>query len=211
MHYLTFEMSRLCTSLKSFASNFLDHMDQFLNEMDMSECVVHPKKPPAMAILYFFPMMKITCGHIGHRIDLHCFARLAGRLFGPGDEGEGWWDDKCVFHPIVVYDSASSVWRMYYYGRNSDSWHSGVTPALLSTGRVGLALSEDGVHWKRAKGALPEGAILDPDDEGSTSSFDSVHVACGDVFFLNGMAMAEPSVVAYFNYPIPFIPSNAPL
>ena len=33
----------------------MDHMDQFLNEMDMSECVVHPKKLPVMAIVSFLP------------------------------------------------------------------------------------------------------------------------------------------------------------
>ncbi|KAH9540014.1 hypothetical protein CY35_15G086200 [Sphagnum magellanicum] len=77
---------------------------------------------------------------------------------------------------------------MYYYGRNQDSWHSGVKPALLSTGRVGVALSEDGFHWKRYRGTLPEGAILDPDEasSSSSSSFDCVHVGCGDVFFFEG-------------------------
>ncbi len=75
---------------------------------------------------------------------------------------------------------------MYYYGRNQDSWHSGVKPALLSTGRVGVALSEDGFHWKRYRGTLPEGAILDPDEASSSSSFDCVHVGCGDVFFFEG-------------------------
>lgn len=109
--------------------------------------------------------------------------RLAGRLFGPGDEGANeWWDDKCVFHPVVVKDPSSPSWRMYYYGRNTDSWSSGVRPALLSTGRVGLAVSEDGVHWNRHRGPLCDGAILDP-DEGSDGSFDSVHVGCSDVFF----------------------------
>lgn len=111
--------------------------------------------------------------------------RLAGRLFGPGDEGDNWWDDKCVFHPVVVKDPSSSTWRMYYYGRNGDAWSSGVTPALLSTGRIGLALSKDGVHWNRHRGPLPQGAILDPDEEEPTC-FDSVHVGCSDVMFHDG-------------------------
>lgn len=111
-------------------------------------------------------------------------SRLAGRLFGPGEEGEDWWDHKCVFHPVVVREPSSSTWRMYYYGRDGDNWSSGVRPALLSTGRVGLALSEDGVHWSRHRGPLPQGAILDPEEGGDT--FDSVHVGCSDVLFHDG-------------------------
>jgi hypothetical protein len=114
-------------------------------------------------------------------------------LFGPGDEGDNWWDDKCVFHPVVVKDPSSSTWRMYYYGRNGDAWASGVTPALLSTGRIGLALSEDGVHWNRHRGPLPQGAILDPDEEDPTS-FDSVHVGCSDVMFHDGNELLLPTL-----------------
>lgn len=89
----------------------------------------------------------------------------------------------------MVVDPASNSevgpWRMYYYGRNRSSWHSGVAPALLSTGRVGMAVSRDGVSWTRFPGSLPEGAILDPDEQ-TSSAFDNVHVGCTDVFFFEG-------------------------
>lgn len=136
----------------------------------------------------------LASGVIEYSCSPLCFTRLAGRLFGPGEEGENWWDDKCLFHPIVVKDPSSSSWRMYYYGRNRDSWHSGVTPALLSTGRIGLALSEDGLRWTRYRGALPEGAILDPDD--GSPSFDSVHIGCSDVFFHEGKEIS-PAFLLY--------------
>lgn len=107
-------------------------------------------------------------------------------MFGPGDEGANWWDDKCVFHPIVVREPS---WRMYYYGRGDDRW-GGARPALLSTGRIGMALSEDGIHWNHHRGPLPHGALLDPDDD--EHAFDSVHVGCSDVFFHDGKLTTPP-------------------
>eukprot|EP00250_Pteridium_aquilinum_P019230 c24357_g1_i1 orf=221-1444(-) len=111
--------------------------------------------------------------------------RFAGKLlFSPVKEP--WWDSVCSFHPIVLKEPSSAVWRMYYYGRDSASWHSGVTPALLSSGRIGVASSSDGINWSRTLGSLPHGAIMDPHD-GHTAAFDSVHVGCSDVFFYDGM------------------------
>eukprot|EP01018_Ginkgo_biloba_P011632 Gb_19680 [translate_table: standard] len=108
--------------------------------------------------------------------------RLAGRLFGSRDEDGQWWDDKCMFHPVVLDPSTTkSAWRMYYYGRDRDSWHSGVSPALISSGRIGLAISEDGINWSRFPGPLPGGAIMDP-NEANPSGFDCVHIGCSDVF-----------------------------
>ena len=87
---------------------------------------------------------------------------------------------------------------MYYYGRNGDAWSSGVTPALLSTGRVGLAVSEDGVHWNRQKGPLPQGAIFDPDER--ANCFDSVHVGCSDVVFHDGKRFDRNSLLRLNGY-----------
>lgn len=75
---------------------------------------------------------------------------------------------------------------MYYYGRSSPSWHSGVTPALLTSGRIGLACSRDGLNWTRTRGPLSDGAIMDPRD-GIATVFDSVHVGCSDVLFYDGV------------------------
>ncbi|KAH7295794.1 hypothetical protein KP509_27G066200 [Ceratopteris richardii] len=75
---------------------------------------------------------------------------------------------------------------MYYYGRCSHSWHSGVNPALLSSGRIGVACSQNGMNWIRTPGPLPDGAVMDPRD-GVDSAFDSVHVGCSDVIFHDNM------------------------
>lgn len=74
---------------------------------------------------------------------------------------------------------------MYYYGRGGNSWHSGVSPALISTGRIGLAVSEDGVNWRRVRGPLANGAVMDP-IENHQLAFDCVHVGCSDVWFRTG-------------------------
>ncbi|KAJ7527455.1 hypothetical protein O6H91_16G055200 [Diphasiastrum complanatum] len=112
-------------------------------------------------------------------------SRMDGRLFG-SENDQLWWDDKCLFHPIVVRDPSASPapWRMYYYGRDQDSWHCGVTPALISTGCIGMAVSEDGLHWKRFLGPLHKGALMCPSEKRS-DSFDCVHVGCSDVLLYN--------------------------
>ncbi|CAI5469661.1 unnamed protein product [Closterium sp. Yama58-4] len=69
---------------------------------------------------------------------------------------------------------------MYYYGRDGDYWAKGVKALPVPIGRVGLAVSRDGVTWQRVRGPLPGGAVLDPAQ--SDEAFDSVHVAVGDVF-----------------------------
>ncbi|CAI5516352.1 unnamed protein product [Closterium sp. Naga37s-1] len=74
----------------------------------------------------------------------------------------------------------SGLWRMYYYGRDGDDWAKGVKALPVPIGRVGLAVSRDGVTWQRVRGPLPGGAVLDPAQ--SDEAFDSVHVAVGDVF-----------------------------
>jgi len=58
------------------------------------------------------------------------------------------FDDGQVLAPEVLYDGG--VYRMWYTGSRID-WHkSGVCFY-----RVGLAVSEDGIHWQRAAGGNP--------------------------------------------------------
>lgn len=73
-----------------------------------------------------------------------------------------------------------SKWRMYYSGRDTVLLRQGVVGLKAAgAGRVGLALSDDGVHWERYKGPLEGGAIFDPStDEGA---FDTAHVSVSDV------------------------------
>ncbi|MCO5593220.1 hypothetical protein L7F22_047227 [Adiantum nelumboides] len=110
----------------------------------------------------------------------------SARVLGPDPSS---WDSKAFAGAVVLpaeplSSTNSSAWRMYYYGRGSDLWNMGVTPfnASLPTGRIGLALSNDGgLSFTRFKGPLPQGALLDPSDDPST--FDCVHIAVGDVAF----------------------------
>ncbi|CAI7896377.1 unnamed protein product [Closterium sp. NIES-53] len=91
-------------------------------------------------------------------------------------------------------------WRMYYYGRSSNTWggpspsapssasSSASTPlpplpALFTTGRIGLAISSDGMTWSRVRGPEAGGAILTPRLH-EPLAFDSLHVGCGDVVWL---------------------------
>ncbi|GJP48320.1 hypothetical protein CLOM_g7626 [Closterium sp. NIES-68] len=91
------------------------------------------------------------------------------------------WIQKSPGAQVELNEAAGSlVWRMYYYGRDSDCWAKGVKALPVPIGRVGLAVSRDGVTWHRVKGPLPGGAVLDPAQ--SDVAFDSVHVAVGDVF-----------------------------
>lgn len=120
----------------------------------------------------------------------------SGRVLGPDPLS---WDSKAFAGAVVVpadplSSASTSAWRMYYYGRGSDLWNMGVIPfnASLPTGRIGLALSDDGaLSFSRFKGPLSQGALLDPSDD--PSSFDCVHIAVGDVAF-------NPSLNQWFLY-----------
>eukprot|EP00434_Breviolum_minutum_P012551 symbB.v1.2.011057.t1/scaffold728.1/size168468/5 len=65
---------------------------------------------------------------------------------------------------------------MWYYGRAGTEWSKGLK-AFLPTGRIGCAESSDGLKWRRCKGPLEGGAVLDPSED----AFDAVHVGVGDV------------------------------
>lgn len=108
--------------------------------------------------------------------------QTAQAIFGPGDEGEGWWDARNSASPVILPPSQHDQrWRMWYYGRAGTEWAMG-TKAFLPTGRIGAAESRDGLKWHRIRGLLPEGACLDPPKD--ERSFDCVHVGVGDVVSL---------------------------
>ena len=100
-----------------------------------------------------------------------------GRLFGPGPEG--WWDSERVSCPKVLR-LAEDDWKMWYYGRDATFDRQ----ILLPTGRVGLAESKDGIHWKRVAGPKTMGAVFDPNSDGD--QFDSGHVGVSDVHYRDG-------------------------
>ena len=83
---------------------------------------------------------------------------------------------------------------MWYYGRAGLTWAHDVK-AFLPTGRVGYAVSSDGLKWRRRAGPLAAGACLEPSEQG----FDCVHVGVGDVVRLpNGSLCLEALSSPYF-------------
>lgn len=121
-------------------------------------------------------------------------------ILSPGDEGPGWWDGLSSASPVVLPPSSfDSRWRMWYYGRDATTWADGAKP-FLPTGRIGLAVSDDGLAWRRVQGPLQGGASLDPC--ASKAAFDSLHVGVGDVvqlpngtlwmYYFGGDARATP-------------------
>ncbi|MDG2244305.1 MAG: hypothetical protein P8L66_12535 [Rhodospirillaceae bacterium] len=101
-----------------------------------------------------------------------------GLIFGPGPEG--WWDSERVSCPKVMRMD-DGTWRMWYYGRDKTFDRM----IGLPTGRVGLATSDDGIHWKRVRGPGVMGSVLDPHTD--PKRFDSSHVGVNDVYIDNGL------------------------
>lgn len=86
----------------------------------------------------------------------------------------GAFDSAQVSCPRVLHLGRRD-WRMWYYGRDPD-----FNPLVrLPTGRIGLACSADGLHWRRVRGPGAHGCVLDISDE--PGAFDSGHVGLGDV------------------------------
>ena len=103
-----------------------------------------------------------------------------GFIFGAGPAGR--CDDAKVGGPIVKWNPTERRWWMYYYCRDS-AWPKDVAPAF-GTGRVALAKSDDGIHWRRFDGPRMGGAVFAPSDR--EGAFDTEHVASGDVLFHEG-------------------------
>ncbi|XP_024545064.1 uncharacterized protein LOC112351408 [Selaginella moellendorffii] len=105
----------------------------------------------------------------------------SGAVLLPAAPDSNWWDRKAFSGAVVAKCEKNSCYRMYYYGRARDEWNFGVKPfnVFLPTGRIGMATSEDGYRFERAKGPLYEGAVMDPSDD--PSAFDAVHIGVGDV------------------------------
>lgn len=98
--------------------------------------------------------------------------RPPGLVLGPGPAGA--WDSERVSCPKVIREP-DGRWRMWYYGRDPAFDREIVLP----TGRVGLAESDDGIHWRRVQGPLTLGAVFEPSAD--PSRFDSAHVGISDI------------------------------
>lgn len=97
----------------------------------------------------------------------------AGLVLSPGAAGR--CDEFRVGGAVVDHDAVSGLWRMWYYCRD----HEMAGPPPLGSGRVALALSDDGVHWRRVEGKAGRGAVFGP--SGVAGDFDALHVGLTDV------------------------------
>lgn len=95
-----------------------------------------------------------------------------GMVHGPGAPGR--WDSERVSGPRVLR-CADGIWRMWYYGRDP-SFDRLIN---LPTGRIGLAESDDGIHWRSVEGPATMGAVMDPSTD--LSRFDCGHIGVADV------------------------------
>lgn len=102
-------------------------------------------------------------------------ATNSGLILSPGEAGH--CDDYRLGGAVVDYDAVSGVWRMWYYCR--DRRFSRPAPATLGTGRIALAVSDDGVRWSRVTGLLELGSVFVPSD--NADRFDCGHVGLTDV------------------------------
>lgn len=89
----------------------------------------------------------------------------------------GGWFDGATVGAAVVRQMADQSWRMYYAGRPLD-FAEDIIP--IATGYVGLAVSDDGLRWRRVACDAPLGSCLGP-SEASSGAFDASHVGVGDV------------------------------
>lgn len=91
-----------------------------------------------------------------------------GSCLAPNDES--WWcfdtmhvgvGDVHVFSSRMVQHNAGLYW-MYFFGGDANEVEEG--EGLGAAMSIGLALSNDGVHWGRVEGDYSSGAILEPRD-----------------------------------------------
>jgi len=112
-----------------------------------------------------------------HRQDM--FAGQPGLVLGPGPEG--WWDSERVSCPTVLLEPDGS-WKMWYYGRDPTFDRM----INMPTGRSGLAISQDGITWERARGPLTMGAVLEP-SPATVDRFDNSNVGISCAYYENGL------------------------
>ena len=98
-----------------------------------------------------------------------------GKVLGTGPTG--WCDDYAVGGGVVRWSEQHGRWLMWYYARDAQ-FAKDMAPTL-GTGRIALAMSDDGVTWERHEGPGYGGSILEPSS--NLDDFDSGHIGVLDV------------------------------
>lgn len=100
---------------------------------------------------------------------------LPGLVLGIGPDGR--CDDFRLGGATVVFDETTGIWRMWYYCR--DRVFAG--PSTLGTGRIAMAVSNDGMRWQRHDGPCELGSVFEP--SAGREAFDSLHVGISDITY----------------------------
>ena len=98
-----------------------------------------------------------------------------GKVLGPGPPGR--CDDYAVGGGVVRWSEDHGKWLMWYYCRDT-GFAKDVAPTL-GTGRIALAMSDDGTRWERFDGPGARGSIMEPSAD--PRDFDSAHIGVLDV------------------------------
>lgn len=122
--------------------------------------------------------------------------------------GPGAWDEAGLGHPVVRYylGDDEQRWFMWYSGRSASC--QDVDDVFPSSGSVGLAVSSDGIHWRRGEGriegargprrALDVGRVLEPNADWWW--FDTCHLAVADVQILSSTSVSSGEGVYWMFY-----------
>lgn len=122
--------------------------------------------------------------------------------------GAGAWDEAGVGHAVVRYylGDDEQRWFMWYTGRSQGC--QDMDDVFPSSGSIGVAVSTDGVHWRRGAGsvegqrgaqrALDVGRVLEPN--GDWWWFDTCHMAVGDVQILSSNSVSTGEGVYWMFY-----------
>jgi len=102
----------------------------------------------------------------------------AGRVLAAAANAAGVFDDAAIGGPVVLPpDGTTSEWRMWYNGRSTGDDADRVP---LPTGAIGLAVSLDGVAWRRVAGDARGGAVFDRAAD-APGAWDHLHIGAGSV------------------------------
>lgn len=103
-----------------------------------------------------------------------------GKVLGPSSVPR--CDDYAVGGGVVRWSDEHQKWLMWYYCRDQQ-FAKDVAPTLGS-GRIALAMSNDGKSWDRYDGPGFGGSIMGPSND--PDDFDSTHIAVLDVTRVGG-------------------------
>lgn len=122
--------------------------------------------------------------------------------------GPGAWDEAGIGHAVVRYflGDDEQRWFMWYTGR-SEACQS-MDDIFPSSGSIGVAVSSDGINWKRGEGriqgargvdrAADVGKVLEPNADWWW--FDTCHMSVADVQILSSTSVSAGEGVYWMFY-----------